>query len=203
MPTLLHPDDSKDAAGSPKVTLKTPMPQEVFTFLRPNYEGNGHNGRPINRKTHPDINPTLPATYPFYRAEGPATFFRLQELRPSVLYVFGGKSDVGTPEACKAKMELTGVGVGGSGGAAAGRVRSVQFDDIGHLIAMEAVERTADHATEWIGSELDLWRKDEEEHERTWTNAKTLLEKQSVDDEWKRQIGGPYERPKMRKEAKL
>lgn len=195
MPTLLHPSDPNKKP--PQVTLTTPVSQEVFTFLRPNYEGNGWNGKPVNRKTHPDLNPTLPAIYPFYRAEGPQAFFRLEELRPSVLYVFGGKSDVGTPEACKAKMDHTGVGIGGSGGAAAGRVRSVLFEDVGHLIAMEAVERTAEHAGEWIGSEMKMWREDEAEHNRTW-HAKSLIEKQSIDEEWKRKIGGPMPRkPKL------
>lgn len=193
MPTLLQP------GGAPQVTLTTPVPQEVFTFLRPNYEGNGHEGKPINRKTHPDLNPTVPSTYPFYRAEGPQTFFRLEELRPSVLYIFGGKSDVGTPEACKAKMEHTGVGIGGSGGAAAGRVRSVLFEDIGHLIAMEAVERTAEHASEWIGNEMKEWREDEAEFSRTW-QAKPLVEKQSLDEQWKKMIGGPMsKKPKQTK----
>ncbi|ETI21998.1 hypothetical protein G647_06068 [Cladophialophora carrionii CBS 160.54] len=209
MPTLLHPDTDtdpshdKDHRSGPKVTLTTPMPQEVFTFLRPNYEGYGHDGRPINRKTHADLNPALPSIYPFYRAEGPQTFFRLPELRPSVLYIFGGKSDVGTADACKAKMDLTGVGVGGSGGAPAGRVRSVTFEDIGHLIAMEAVDRTADHSSEWIGKEMEMWRKDEDEHLRTWTHAKSLVEKQSVDDEWKKMIGGPYQRPTKSSPSKL
>ena len=205
LPTLLHPDPSETPASEPKVTLTTPVPQEVFTFLRPNYQGSGHEGKPVNRKLHPDLNPTIPMTYPFYRAEGPATFFRLQELRPSVLYIFGGKSDVGTPEACKAKMEITGTGVGGSGGAPAGRVQSVMFEEIGHLIAMEAVDRTADHSAEWIGKEMRLWREDEEEYVKTWRDAKTLVEKQSVDEEWKKMMGGPYERPakKPGKDAKL
>jgi hypothetical protein len=204
MPTLLQSDESKSEGKEPKVTLKTPVPQEVFTFLRPNYAGNGYGGNPVDRKTHPDLNPALPAIFPFYRAEGPQTFFRLEELRPSVLYIFGGKSDVGTPEACKAKMDHTGVGIGGSGGAAAGKVRSVLFDDIGHLIAMEAVGRTADHSAEWLGHQMDEWRKDEEEYNKTWVTAKTLVEKQSIDDEWRRMIGGPYERPKKdNRSAKL
>ncbi|OAP60882.1 hypothetical protein AYL99_05884 [Fonsecaea erecta] len=193
MPTLLHPDDSKNKDGSPKVTLTTPVPQEVFTFLRPNYEGYGYNGRPVNRKTHPDVTPGLPSIYPFYRSEGPKTFFRLEELRPSVLYIFGGQSEVGTPDACKAKMDITGVGPGGSGGAPEGRVRSVLFEDLGHLIAMEAVDRTADSSCEWIGSEMKIWREDEEEHNRTW-GQKSLVEKQSLDEQWKTMIGGPLER---------
>lgn len=201
LPTLIHPEQHNKTAQQqqpPQVTLTTPLHQEVFTFLRPNYEGYGHNGKPVNRKTHPDLNPTLPAIYPFYRAEGPQTFFRLQELRPSVLYVFGGKSDVGTPEACKAKMDNTGVGVGGSGGAPAGRVRSVLFDDVGHLIAMEAVDRTAEHASAWIASEMKIWKEDEDEHNRTW-HVKSLVEKQTVDEKWKQMIGGPLRQPKKAK----
>jgi len=198
MPTLLHPANQNES-GAPQVTLTTPLHQEVFTFLRPNYEGNGYNGRPVNRKTHPDLNPALPSIYPFYRAEGPQAFFRLEELRPSVLYIFGGKSDVGTPEACKAKMDHTGVGIGGSGGAAAGRVRSVLFEDIGHLIAMEAVDRTADHVSEWVGSEMKRWKADEDEHNRVW-HSKSKIEKQTVDEQWKKMLGGPYARkPKQPK----
>ncbi|KAK5465053.1 hypothetical protein LTS15_001616 [Exophiala xenobiotica] len=189
MPTLIHQE------GPPKVTLTTPLHQEVFTFLRPNFEGYGWQGKAVNRKTHPDLNPALPTIYPFYRSEGPQAFFRLQELRPSVLYIFGGKSDVGPPESCKDKMDLTGVGVGGSGGAPAGRVRSVVFDDIGHLIAMEAVDRTADHAASWLGGEMKIWREDEEEHNRTWS-SKSLVEKQTVDEQWKKMIGGPLRKPK-------
>ncbi|KIV79381.1 hypothetical protein PV11_06944 [Exophiala sideris] len=192
MPTFIHPEEP------PKVTLTTPLHQEVFTFLRPNYEGYGQDGKPVNRKTHPDLNPTLPGTYPFYRSEGPQAYFRLEELRPSVLYIFGGKSDVGTPEACKAKMDHTGVGVGGSGGAPAGRVSSVLFEDIGHLIAMEAVDRTADHAAAWLGSEMKIWNQDEEEHNRVW-GAKSLREKQTVDEQWKKTMGGPMRKPKKEK----
>ncbi len=206
MPTPLHPvADANNAKGTssssaPPVTLTTTLHQEVFTFFRPNFEGYGHNGKPVNRKTHPDLNPTLPMIYPFYRAEAPQAFFQLQELRPSVLYVFGGKSEVGGRDACQAKMEHTGVGVGGSGGAPAGRVKAVVFEDIGHLIAMEAVERTADHASPWIGNEIKLWREDEEEHNRTW-GPKPLREKQTIDEKWKQMIGGPLRRPK--KQEKL
>ncbi|EXJ85030.1 hypothetical protein A1O3_05705 [Capronia epimyces CBS 606.96] len=197
LPTLLHPGEPNQE-GPPKVTLTTPLHQEVFTFLRPNFEGYGHNGKPVNRKTHADLNPSIPLTYPFYRSEAPQAFFRLEELRPSVLYVFGGKSDVGTPENCKAKMEHTGIGVGGSGGAPAGRVKSVLFEDVGHFIAMEAVDRTAEHASAWLASELKIWKEDEDEHNRTW-HAKSLVEKQTVDETWKTMIGGPPRPPKQTK----
>jgi len=193
MPTPTHPVDPY-TSGPEQVTLTTTKDQEVFTFLRPNYEGFGQNGKPVNRKTHPDLNPSLPMIYPFYRAEPPAVYARLPELRPSVLYVFGGKSEVCTPENRKEKMSLTGIGVGGSGGAPAGRVKDIVFEDIGHLIAMEAVGRTAHHTSEWIGGEIKQWKEAEEEFNRVW-RAKPRLERQMIDEEWKKMIGGPLGRP--------
>jgi hypothetical protein len=179
----------------PEVMLTTPRHQEVFSYLRPNYECYGWQNKPINRKTHPDLNPSLASNYPFYRPEISQVFFRLEELRPSVLYIFGGKSEVNTPELRAAKMDHTGVGTGGSGGAPAGRVHSVVLEDIGHLVMMEAVDRTADHSCEWLGSEMNLWRVAERDHEQAW-NGKTLMEKQTVDEEWTKMIGGPISKPK-------
>lgn len=199
MPTPTHPVNPHNS-GPTQVTLTTPKDQEVFTFLRPNYEGNGYDGNPVNRKTHPDINPVLPNIFPFYRAEPTQAYFRLPELRPSVLYIFGGKSDVGRPEACADKMRNTGIGVGGSGGAAAGRVKSVTFDDIGHLIAMEAVDRTADQVSAWLDTEMQLWRTAEEEHVRTW-KSRPRLERQTIDEKWKEMMGGPPQRPGPKKPA--
>ncbi|KAJ9493847.1 hypothetical protein H2202_010702 [Exophiala xenobiotica] len=102
------------------------------------------------RKIYPDLNPIVPNIAPFYRAEGPQAYFRLQELRPSVFYVFGKESDVGPPHTCDAKMKHTGVGIGGSGGEPAGRVHRVTYQGVGHLIAMEAVSQAAGDAADWI-----------------------------------------------------
>ncbi|KAK5263103.1 hypothetical protein LTR99_008937 [Exophiala xenobiotica] len=119
-------------------------------LLRPNYDGHSQNGKPIDRKVYPDLNPIVPNIAPFYRAEGPQAYFRLQELRPSVFYVFGKESDVGPPHTCDAKMKHTGVGIGGSGGEPAGRVHRVTYQGVGHLIAMEAVSQAAGDAADWI-----------------------------------------------------
>ena len=181
LPTPVHPEGPSPDGKTP-VTLTTTKHQEVFTFLRPNFEGYGAN-KAINRKTHADLNPALITTYPFYRAEPPRVYLRLEELRPSALYIFGGKSDVSLPEASKAKVEKTGTGVGGSGGAQAGRVKGVTFEDIGHLIPMEVSERTATTTADWLKSELDVWYKDEEEFRKLWDN-KPMREKRIVDDKW-------------------
>ncbi|KAF2210274.1 hypothetical protein CERZMDRAFT_45816 [Cercospora zeae-maydis SCOH1-5] len=192
MPTLLHQQ------GAPNVTLTTPVSQEVFTFLRPNYEGYGWQGVPINRDTHADLNPSIPHTFPFYRPELPQAFLRLPELRPSVLYIFGGASELSTTEVIESLMASTGIGTGGSGGVAAGRVQQIVLQDVGHLIPMEDVLRTADHSSEWLASQLALWRKHEAEFERLW-NAKSLTSKQTVDEQWKKMVGGPPRKPEKAK----
>lgn len=187
-PTVLHPD-----AKSPQVTLMSTAPQEVFTYLRPNFEAYGMNGKPVNRLTHADLDPSRPNQYPFYRNEAPQIFARLPELRPSVLYVFGGTSAVSKPAMNEAKIARTGTGVGGSGGAAEGRVKGVTFEDVGHLIAMEAVQRTAEVASEWVGAEVARYR-EEMKAFASW-QAKGLREKQDTDEQWRKMIGGPPRRP--------
>lgn len=185
-PTALHPNDHP-----PKVTLTTTVANEVHTFLRPNYTGYGLTNPTlkINRITHPDIDPTLPNLAPFYRSEAPRTFTRLPELRPSVLYIFGELSDVSRPDNNEAKVATTGIGVGGSGGRAEGRVKGVTMEGVGHLIAMEACERTAVETADWIESEVGRWRAQEEEWDREW-KGKSLREKQGVTEDWKAAMGG-------------
>ena len=100
-------------------------------------------------------------------------------------------------------MKYTGVGVGGSGGAAAGRVKSITYEKIGHLIAMEAVGRTAEDTAGWIESEMGRWREAEEQFRQQW-QSRPRLERQMVDARWKEEIGGPVVKPKKKeKDSKL
>jgi pimeloyl-ACP methyl ester carboxylesterase len=201
LPTTIHPLASIPRDETP-VTLSTTKHQEVFTFLRPNYEGSGHEGRPVDRKKQPDVHPGLDTIYPFYRPEVPRVYFRLPEVRPSVLYVFGELSYLSSPEAIAAKLNETGSGVGGSGGIKEGKVKGVILKNVGHLVAMEAVEECADAAAEWISREMKSWTADEDEHRKRWM-AKTLVEKQTVDEEWKTRIGGNLRKAKSDGNAKL
>ncbi|RMZ75710.1 hypothetical protein DV738_g5338, partial [Chaetothyriales sp. CBS 135597] len=189
LPTALYPHDPHSQGPNP-VTLTTTKHQEVFAFLRPIQRTETGS---INRQEHLDLNTTSQPDPNFYRPEPPATFSRLPELRPSVLYLFGGDSPAATPEICASKMELTGVGVGGSGGAPEGRVKSLRYDGVGHLVAMEVPERTAEDAAAWIGSELGRWRQEEDRHNREW-RSRPRLERQTVDEQWKAKIGGPPQR---------
>ena len=188
LPTAIHPSIPSQG-GETSVTLSTTKHQEVFTFLRPNYEGSGHNGRPVDRKKQPDVHPGLETIYPFYRPEIPRIYFRLPEVRPSVLYVFGELSYMSFPDAIAIKLRETGIGVGGSGGIKDGKVKGVTLKNVGHLVAMEAVEQCADAAAEWISSEVKNWKGEEEENRKRWM-PKSLVEKQTVDEDWKKWIGG-------------
>ncbi|PGH32674.1 hypothetical protein GX50_04521 [[Emmonsia] crescens] len=198
LPTAIHPlpPPSSSSSSSPTspttdsakpVTLTTTRHQEVFTFSRPSYEL--ANTKAINRLTHPDLVPGIYG-YPFYRPEAVLTFARLPNLRPSVLYVFGDKSDLSLPQLCQDKLNNTGTGVGGSGGVVEGRVKSVRLNDVGHLIPMEAVGESADHAAEWLGKEMERWRTEEEELRREW-EKKSKVEKSMIDEEWKRHVKPP------------
>lgn len=185
LPTILYPNS---AEGDTRVTLKTTKHQEVFTFFRPNFQG-FETGQ-FDRSNHADMKPEDAADSPFVRAEALEVFRRLPNVRPSVLFIFGEESELSTPERRREKIDITGVGVGGNGGARAGRVREVVLAGIGHLVAMEAVVQCAESASEWIGTELKKWNTDEEEARSRWAE-RLMIDKISIDDKWREMIGCP------------
>lgn len=197
LPTILYPDSTE---GDRRVTLKTTKHQEVFTFTRPNFEGfeRGH----FDRKRHVDMEPEIAVNSIFVRPEPLDIFSRLPNLRPSVLYIFGGDSDMSNPKRRKAKMDVTGVGVGGSGGAKAGKVQEVVLAGIGHLVAMEAVGQCAESAAQWIDAELKIWNADEEEFRSLWA-IKSFKEKTTIDEKWREMIGALPGSSKATEESKL
>ncbi|KAK3292013.1 Alpha/beta hydrolase family-domain-containing protein [Chaetomium fimeti] len=198
LPTEIYPSHSSGTTTTPgdtPVTLTTTKHQELFTFLRPTY----HPSRDL-RDFDPSglgLGPEAAAAandrgkYPkfaFYRPEPLQAFARLPELRPSVLYVFGGKSEMSRPEERRAKMERTGSGLGGSGGVAGGRVREVVLD-CGHLVAMERVGECAEAAGGFLGAELERWGAEE----RVRGEGRRVVGRRGVimvDERWKREIKG-------------
>jgi hypothetical protein len=108
-----------------------------------------------------------------------------------VLYVFGGQSDMCNPSMMRDKLENTGIGRGGSGGVAAGRVKSVFLDDKGHLLAQEAVTECADAATSFWGEELRRWREEEDAFLRGQWMKKAQAERVRVDGRWLKEVGPP------------
>ncbi|KFY12054.1 hypothetical protein V492_04119 [Pseudogymnoascus sp. VKM F-4246] len=196
-PTLLYPNEK----GS--VTLSTPKHHEVQTFIRPAYP-DPINGplAPITHYSHPDIDPAMPPDEPFYMPEPPVVLAHLPNLRPSVLYVFGGTSNMASPSMNAEKMRLTGTGVGGSGGASKGRVKQVVLEGVGHLIAMEAPVQTAENTARWIGQEMQLWRQEAEKF-AGWAKM-DVLERQVLSEKLKNTLGGdPRKRKVSDSPAKL
>jgi pimeloyl-ACP methyl ester carboxylesterase len=229
LPTMLYPESSSTpgpvpatvtpeptvtpAAPKPKeVTLTTTKHQEVMTFLRANFTNQvpgEHdsasyslaNPTAINRRTHPDLTPGPSLQTPFYRGESMLVFQQLPHLRPSVLYVFGSLSFLTLdPEVIKDKMAITGVGPGGSGGEKEGRVAQIMVQGAGHLIPMEKVGESADHAAGWIGKEMERWRVNERLTEEEWGNRKGV-ERSVIPERFMEELMKMKKAPK--KDAKL
>jgi hypothetical protein len=93
------------------------------------------------------------------------------------------------PDQRKEKLELTGSGFDGSGGVKAGRVREKVIKGKGHLIAMDATGECAESAATWFGQEVKVFKQERKEWEE-WTK-KSMAEKTTLSEEWKKQIGGP------------
>ena len=202
-PTLLHPD-----LQPPIVTLTTPPAMEVYQFSRPNFSGYGHRTGTTNRSTHADLDPENPNTYPFYRSEPNRTFKRLEELRPSVLYISGSTSAVSQndPTLDPERLRRTGTGISGSGGAAAGRVKLVTLEGAGHLVAMEkkGLPGTVKASGEWLVKEMRRWKEEQEELHKTWLDdGRSVREKQESSEEWKGFMGEALGKKRKGKDAKI
>ncbi|KAM0468837.1 hypothetical protein ACHAP7_010521 [Fusarium lateritium] len=187
VPTELHP--AQDTEKDERVTLTTSKHQELFTFLRPTY-------RMVPGEEYLDKDPVADEEYPgypFYRPEPLQVFQRLPELRPSVLYIFGETSELSSLEQREAKMAKTGTGVGGSGGAATGRVKQIVLD-CGHLVAMERVTECADAVIGFLGGELDRWQQEKEEFEKYW-KKQSRKEQITIDNNWADRVNPNAMRP--------
>src|SRR5690606_27690140 len=128
-------------------TLATTKHMECFTYFRPLLADGG-------AAAAEDVDPILLRSgTALYRPEVSATAHRLPELRPSTLYLFGGDSDVNPPAVRREKLELTGTGVGGSGGVKAGRVAAATLAGHGHLVALEAPGWCAEEIARFVAGE--------------------------------------------------
>jgi len=199
-----------------EVTLKTTKHQEVMTFLRPNFafrpgidtepasaEYSEDNPTAINRRTHPDLVPSSVPQTPFYRGESMLVFRLLPYIRPSVLYVFGSLSFLTIdPANIAAKMEMTGSGPSGSGGAKEGRVTNIMVQDAGHLIPMEKVEESAMHIASWVGKEMQRFRDSERRTEAEWEGKKGV-ERSVITDRFVKELGGLIKVAEAPSKAKL
>jgi hypothetical protein len=124
----------------------------------------------------------------------PIVLKMMPHLRPNVLFIFGGLSDVATPRIRKDLMEKTGMGVGGNGGVKEGAVSKHVFEHLGHLMPMEEPDSCATVASTWLGNELRVWAEKEAKFRKEWSEV-PVREKTVVSEEWKEKIGGPLRPP--------
>ncbi|KAI7771916.1 hypothetical protein LZL87_006192 [Fusarium oxysporum] len=181
IPTELHP---KEEGSSPdeRVTLTTSKHQELFSFVRPSYLA--RHWESFNDQD-PEQNKDCP-NYPFHRPEPPKIFRHLPELRPSTLFVFGKQSEFSSPERRQEKISTTGTGIGGSGGAAAGRVQGETLD-CGHLIPMEKASECADVISSFVGEQMRRWRDQQESFKRYRENM-SRREQITIDGKWEEKV---------------
>lgn len=199
LPTAVYPRHTKVSRGEDRVadpdpfakavTLTTTKHQEVFTFLRPTFDAHAYAnlGAQLGGSTDVPYAEYTPEAalpdQPFERAESVITFHMLPFVRPSVLYVFGSESHCTSCEPTADKVETTGVGIGGSGGASRGQVAEVTVEGVGHLIPMEAVAKTAELSAKWLKKEMSTWRERETVERSEWAY---------IPDEQKRTISDNY-----------
>ncbi|KAI1424052.1 Alpha/beta hydrolase family-domain-containing protein [Xylaria sp. FL1777] len=200
---------------TPGATLRTTKHQEVFTFFRPLYphvtstppsspSPSPSSQYTVSKSGAPDYDPAhlsqlAPGQEPFafYRTEGGVVLHALPTVRPSALFMHGATSDISPPDLRAQRVTTCGVGPGGSGGVAAGRVAEVLMEGRGHLFPMEVPDETAAHAARWIGAELARWRVEQAEYD-AWTRL-PMREKTTLSHEDMEKIGRPKARPQNSK----
>ncbi|KAI1038814.1 hypothetical protein LB503_007795 [Fusarium chuoi] len=181
VPTELYPKE-EGSGPDERVTLATSKHQELFSFVRPTYLARDWE---LFNDQDPEQNKDCP-DYPFHRPEPPKIFRHLPELRPSTLFVFGKQSEFSSPERRQEKMLTTGTGVGGSGGAAAGRVQGKTLD-CGHLIPMEKVSECADVISLFVGKEIRRWR-DQQESFKRYRESMSRRQQITIDEQWEEKV---------------
>jgi hypothetical protein len=195
IPTAVYPLDNeshgKTGRADIPVTLTTTRHQEVFNSARPVWD---HSGRSGSHLTHPDLDQSIPESYKFYRPEPARVFAQLAFLRPSVLYIYGSKSGFAFPALTTDKLKNTGTAVGGSGGAASGRVKEILLDQVGHLIPLEVPQRCAENVAPWLRSELSRWNSEEKALAARFDRT-TATEQAFSSDQWKKPFASPGSRP--------
>ena len=153
------PNSSASKTNGP-VRLTTTKDQEAWTYARSNFisTSDQHQARLLA----PDLSGEN-AAFLFHRPEMVQTFHNLPNVRPNVLWLFGARSYINGSEASRAeKVARTGTGVGGSGGAVAGRVQSMIIEKGGHTLPFERVRECASMLALWLARQLQEFDSEEQ-----------------------------------------
>ncbi|MCJ1433529.1 hypothetical protein MMC27_002892 [Xylographa pallens] len=192
MPTIDFTYISRVPEGS--ILLKTSKHQEAWCYTRPNFEPIGPPGdeeyAQRNRLVSPDLDPNKQGRFISHRAEPVITFGNLPFLRPRVLYLFGGQSPLSDPQMQAQKVDATGVGVGGSGGVAEGKVEKVVFEDAGHLPPFERAGQCAEVTAAWLGRQIQHFKR-EDAFYASYDSGKSARDMVVTTERWRRMVRLP------------
>ncbi|KAK5111776.1 hypothetical protein LTR62_004696 [Meristemomyces frigidus] len=195
-PTVLYPQPGQ-------VTLRTTKAQEGWLYGRPAFAmppGSDTPSPPLRAK-YPDMNHSIHTLHPFYRPEDAIIWADLPRIRPSVLYVAPSTRPGTSEKTLAVKVNRTGTGLGGSGGVSIGRVASTVVDDVGHNMPFEKPRDCAVIAAEWIGRELQSWRRDRRDAEQSRDDKSVGM--LALSEEWVRRAKVFYDNVKRARAAKL
>lgn len=160
VPTRLYNPNADPSVAKTAVTLTTSKHQEAWSYSIPNLEPESAG---LDRLLLPDWNlDSDQRNSVFSRPECYVTSLNLPFIRPSVLWIFGGKSYLSPPDAQDLKVNATGTGVGGSGGVKEGKVSKVVLENGSHTLVLEDVDWSATVASDWIHKWFSKWVEEED-----------------------------------------
>lgn len=156
VPTPIYNPAKDPKVPQMAVTLTTTKHQEAWNFSIPNLEPES-----LDRLLLPDWDLEQERPYLFSRPECWSSMRNLPFVRPSVLWVFGGRSFLSLPDAQDSKMRVTGTGIGGSGGATKGMVEKAVLKDGNHTLVFENPDWCASVTADWVRRWFKGWLEDE------------------------------------------
>ncbi|KAL9106735.1 MAG: hypothetical protein Q9227_008305 [Pyrenula ochraceoflavens] len=192
VPTPLFNPSIDKSIPADAVTLTTTKHQEAWAYAQPNWHP-----PELDERLLPDWDPVVERPREWARVESLAAFRELPQLRPSALFVFGGKRPLLPPKAQDEMVEVTGTGVGGSGGKGKGKVRKEVIEGTGHLVVFERVGEAAGVGAEWIVEWFEGWR-EEVRFWREFEGGKSEGGMLRVSGEWVERVKGPLDAPRRR-----
>ena len=170
--------DLPPSEGKPSpVRMSTSKYLEAAHIFRLNDRGLGLDGLdalpPGDRGTVPDLDPSAAENAPLYSPWTREMFFRLPSLRPWVLYIDGDSvTTASSPQMSAQRVEATGTGIGGSGGAQMGTVKRTIIKGAQHTMPLdEHMGEVADAASGFIVAEVRRWQ--QEQKSRAWEEDET------------------------------
>jgi pimeloyl-ACP methyl ester carboxylesterase len=194
-PTAVYPLSSHVPKGS--VTLTTSKAQEAWTFLRMAGSLEKKN-RPILTDQYISHDVTnnagddhLNNANWLMNCAAPCMAFELlPHIRPPVLYIFGSRSHINNADRQNDKIQRTGTGLGGSGGAASGRVRAQTVIGASHMMPMERHLATAELLGQLLEEQNNEYKAEKRFHS-THESGKSVQNETMLSPQWMEMMDKP------------